>query len=123
MHMKKTVEKFKIFFNNFSPNWCIVVLGFRCRKIRNYRECLCYEEEMESDGAAFEPVLVLGACAPANGGTDKEDTTGAGAEQEETVDEGPAYQAKLDVIDPAATGTPRDLPGEGILHLHYREER
>ena len=53
--------------------------------------------------------LVLGACAPANGGTDKEDTTGAGAEQEETVDEGPAYQARLDVIDPAAYGNARGL--------------
>ena len=53
--------------------------------------------------------LVLGACAPANGGTDKEDTTGAGAEQEETVDEGPAYQAKLDVIDPAAYGNAQGL--------------
>ena len=53
--------------------------------------------------------LVLGACAPANGGTDKEDTTGAGAEQEETVDEGPAYQAKLDVLDPAAYGNAQGL--------------
>ena len=53
--------------------------------------------------------LVLGACAPANGGTDKEDTAGTGAEQEETVDESPAYQAKLDVIDPAAYGNAQGL--------------
>ena len=53
--------------------------------------------------------LVLGACAPANSGTDKEDTAGAGAEQEETVDEGPAYQARLDVIDPAAYGNAQGL--------------
>ena len=30
--------------------------------------------------------LVLGACAPANGGTDKEDTTGAGHCHNDTVE-------------------------------------
>ena len=53
--------------------------------------------------------LVLGACVPANGGTDAEDTAGAGAEQEEPQDEKPEYQEELDVIDPAAYGNARGL--------------